>query len=124
MSAMSYISIIERYHEYRTALQELLASIITGIAEERLLNNAEARSTSMHDLAEHYPFVNLLYTLDSDGIQTSANITSSGKAFADSRGMGKDRSQRPTIVWRRRARPLWSLSLICPVPVEGCVFPQ
>ncbi|MFZ5594873.1 MAG: PDC sensor domain-containing protein [Pseudomonadota bacterium] len=95
MSAMSYISIIERYHEYQAALQELLASIITGIAEERLLTNAEARSKSMHDLAEHYPFVNLLYTLDLDGIQTSANITSSGKPFAGDQGMGKDRSQRP-----------------------------
>lgn len=95
MSAMSYISIIERYHEYRTALQELLASIITGISEERLLNDAEARSKSMHNLAEHYPFVSLLYTLDPKGIQTSANIAGNGKPFAGGEGMGKDRSQRP-----------------------------
>jgi len=36
MSEMSYISVIERYHEYRDAIRELLASIVTGVGDKRL----------------------------------------------------------------------------------------
>ena len=34
MSTMSYISVIERYHDHRKAIHELLDSITTGIADE------------------------------------------------------------------------------------------
>ena len=100
MSAMSYISIIERYHEYRAAIQELLASIITGIAGERLLDDVEAQRKSIQCL-QHYPFVDLLYTLDASGMQTSDNINMHGKIMSASDGKGKDRSQRPYYLLAR-----------------------
>lgn len=43
MSTMSYISVIERYQEYRNALSELLASIVTGISDERILHDPEVQ---------------------------------------------------------------------------------
>jgi len=39
MADMSYISIIERYHEYRGAIHELLASILSGVLEEKLFTD-------------------------------------------------------------------------------------
>lgn len=37
MSAMGYLSVLERFHEYKNALHDLTASILTGIAEPSLL---------------------------------------------------------------------------------------
>lgn len=33
MAAMSYLSVIERYHEYEATVHELMESILTGIAD-------------------------------------------------------------------------------------------
>ena len=33
---MNYISAIERYHEYKTAIHELMASIVTGAFDNKL----------------------------------------------------------------------------------------
>jgi len=98
---MNYINSIERYHEFQSAIHELLASIISGIAQQKLLTDSRAQGKSIQALSEHYPFVDLLYTLDPQGIQTSENITYQGKPLASNGGLasnnslGKDRSQRP-----------------------------
>ncbi len=101
MGTISYLSIIERYHEYRGAIQELLASMIIGIADERLLNDAESQGKSIQCLAQYYPFVDLLYVLDAHGIQGSDNINTHGKIMAASEGRGRDRSQRPYYLLAR-----------------------
>jgi len=98
MSAMNYISSIERYHEYSSATRELLASMITGIADHQLLHHADAQTASVQALAKHYPFIDLLYTLNPQGIQTSNNIMPQGKPFAVENSAGKDRSRRPYYV--------------------------
>lgn len=64
MSAMSYLSVIERYHEYKHALRELTASILTGIAEPALLESEQNLRDTFHSVAGHYPFMALIYTLD------------------------------------------------------------
>ena len=92
---MNYINSIERYHEFQSAIRELLASIISGIAEQRLLTDDQKRNKSVQALSVHYPFIDLLYTLNPQGIQTSENITRQGKPLAATNGLGKDRSQRP-----------------------------
>lgn len=96
MGNMSYLSTIERYHEFRTAIRELLASILSGIDHPSLFSDETALKKAMCDIRKYYPFVDLIYTLDSAGIQTSNNIgcdplTSGGKLEA----RGKDRSRRP-----------------------------
>lgn len=101
MSSLSYISIIERYREYHSAMQELLGSVIIGIADLRLLDDVETQRKSMQCLVEHYPFIDLLYTLDANGTQTSDNITAEGKKIAIRAGKGNDRSQRPYYLMAR-----------------------
>lgn len=72
---MNYISVIERYHEYKIAIHELLASIVTGIFDDKLFDNEDDLSSSMKWLTKNYPFVELIFTLDGEGIQTSQNIS-------------------------------------------------
>lgn len=96
MAAMSYLNTIERYHEYRVAIRELLGSILTGISHERLFTEPMALREAMCDVASHYPFVSLLFTLDARGIQTSNNVyCPRHNRPVRSEGLGKDRSQRP-----------------------------
>lgn len=95
MSAMSYLSVIERFHEYKNALHELTASILTGIAEPSLLESEQKLRDTFHSIAEHYPFMALLYTLDAKGVQSSSNIASLHPGKDDKSGMGKNRSERP-----------------------------
>lgn len=95
MSAMSYLSVIERFHEYKNALHELTASILTGIAEPALLENELKLRDTFHSIAEHYPFMALLYTLDAKGVQSSSNIASLNPSKEDKKGLGKNRSERP-----------------------------
>lgn len=95
MSSMSYLSVIERFHEYKSALHELTASILTGIAEPALLESEQMLRTTFHSIAEHYPFMALLYTLNPKGVQCSNNISSLHPGKDDAVGKGKDRSERP-----------------------------
>lgn len=92
MTDMSYLSIIERYHEHREAIRELLASIAMGLSDTPLLNDetpAEKIFSGLHDL---YPFVERLYVLDASGqrLGPGAGTGSSGQA-----GVCGDCSQHP-----------------------------
>lgn len=95
MSAMSYLSVIERFHEYKNALHELTASILTGIAEPALLDGEQKLRETFNTISEHYPFMALLYTLDANGVQISSNIASLHPGKDDKGGQGKNRSERP-----------------------------
>ena len=99
MGTMSYLSTIERYHEYRKAIRELLASILTGIDHPSLFSSTESLQSAMCDVNSHYPFVELIYTLDKEGKQSSPNIACNQKsAMAKAKAVGKDRSQRPYYI--------------------------
>ena len=95
MGTMNYISVIEHYHLYRESLNEILASILTGIAEPKLLGNEAEMHKAIQRVAQHYPFAELLYTLDAKGVQNSENIACSNRHVKLSSAIGKDRSQRP-----------------------------
>ena len=93
MSEMSYLSVIERYRQHREAIHGLLASILTGINEQRVFGEPEAPRKAIKCLGERYAFVSLLFTLDPEGIQLSGNLTPSGEESSED--VGRDRSQRP-----------------------------
>ena len=92
MSSMSYLSVIERYHEYRSAIQELMGSIVTGVLEARIFSDPELQRDVVKGLGRQYPFVDLLYVLDAQGRQLSDNI--SGDKHQLGMGKGLDCSQR------------------------------
>lgn len=95
MSGMSYLAVVERYHQYHGALSELLSSILTGMGDTELLVNGEARHKAMNCVVTHYPFVELLYLLDASGRQISANVAAGHATKVSDAGVGRDRSMRP-----------------------------
>ena len=95
MAAMSYLSAIERYHEYRDTIRELLASMVTGVAEASLYDDAALQRKAVRCLAQHFPFVDMLFTLDTHGVQVSENVAVSARHPTAGQGRGKNRSQRP-----------------------------
>ena len=96
MSEMSYLSSLENYNEYRNAIRELLASLLTGISQSRLFHDDKLIREAMCHIGEHYPFVDLLYTLDGHGKQISDSVGCSRREGAVILpGNGEDRSQRP-----------------------------
>ena len=95
MSTASYISVIERYHEYQSAIHELMTSILASIGEEHVVDDKLVQCKAMERLGETYPFLELLYVLDADGIQISDNVAIDSKHRAAFMGKGRDRSQRP-----------------------------
>ena len=95
MSSMSYLAVVERYHQYNTALVELLSSILTGMSDAQLLGDIHARSKAMDCMVKHYPFVELLYVLDATGRQLTPNIAAGHAVGSSNQGEGRDRSNRP-----------------------------
>jgi hypothetical protein len=95
MSEMSYISVIERYHEYKIAICELLASIVTGVGDQQLCAEDTTLADAIVSIAEYYPFVDHIYLLDNNGKQISPIIKKDGKTVSMRHQTGMDRSQRP-----------------------------
>jgi len=93
---MNYLNAIERHHEYKDAIHELMASIVTGIFDHKSIKSEENLKDSMKWLQSHYPFVDLVYTLDANGVQTTNNVTyrHHNEKHTHS-GLGVDRSRRP-----------------------------
>ena len=100
MSGMSYLAVVERYHQYHDALGELLSSILTGMGDTELLLTDDAQRKAMNCVVTHYPFVELLYLLDVNGKQITDNIAA-GQVLKTGSGIGRDRSMRPYYVLAR-----------------------
>jgi len=93
---MNYISVIDRYHEYKNAIHELMASIVTGIFDDKLFRDEQSLARAMKWLFQNYPFVELIFTLDGDGVQSSNNISYQLLTEKNSnKGLGTDRRHRP-----------------------------
>lgn len=93
---MNYFSLLERYHESRGAIHELLQSIITGVAGNDLLSDEANLQSSICTTSRNYPFVDILFTLDEQGTQSSSNFSCESKQnrfTKDNKGL--DRSYRP-----------------------------
>ena len=80
-------------------IKSLLKSMMTSLNGTVLLRNAEAQQNTIHQLSRAYPFIELLYSLDKDGIQ-KLDSAYSPQVSARKRRMhskGSDRSQRPYV---------------------------
>ena len=93
---MNYIDSIERYHEYSNAIHELLGSILTGVANNDVFHDDAKLKNAICHVNRHYPFADLMYTLDKSGVQTSKNMACPAKISRfQGDALGADRSQRP-----------------------------
>ncbi|QUN07488.1 cache domain-containing protein [Shewanella yunxiaonensis] len=96
MASMSYLSVIERYHEYEPLVHELLESILTGMSDTQLFEDTGKAIKIFSEVAARYPFVELMYLLDNAGRQISPNLALVNQQVKLlSVGESPDRSQRP-----------------------------
>lgn len=103
MSGASTLAVLERYEEYRAALNDLIASILTGIASPALFDDDSARSEAVRCAGRHFPFVDLLYLLDEAGVQVTANLPVRRHHPAGGLGLGSVRAQRPYFMLARQS---------------------
>jgi hypothetical protein len=92
MSKMSHINVIEKYEEHRSAIHNLLSSILSCFADEKRFEQSQEELTeSLNSLCIYYPFVSLLYLLDAKGRQICLNVPGSHFKNHPKVGMGTDR---------------------------------
>lgn len=87
MGAMSYLSVIESYQDYKSVVHDLVESILSGTAQTQLFTSEASILTALKKIDAHYPFVELLYTLDEHGMQTSENALSNKDGINISLGL-------------------------------------
>jgi hypothetical protein len=76
-----------------------MASIVAGAFDENFFRDELLLTNSMKWLIKHYPFIELMFTLNSDGIQSSKNISKNNLLNKNiSQGLGVDRSYRPYYI--------------------------
>ncbi|MCG9698405.1 PDC sensor domain-containing protein [Shewanella sp. Isolate11] len=96
MAAMSFLSVIERYHEHEQVVKELLESVLVGISDPVMLSDPGMRIRAMAEIANSYPFIELLYVLDGSGVQISDNVAIVNRVVqAIPVGQNLNRSHRP-----------------------------
>jgi len=96
MSKMSHLNVIEKYEEHRSAIHNLLSSIVSCFSDEKLFEKKHEELTELlNSLCSYYPFVSLLYLLDAQGKQICKNVPGSHFKNHPKIGMDADRSNRP-----------------------------
>ena len=97
MTTQNHFRLLDKYRAYEEEIHNLLASILTSLEGELLLNNVAQQQTTIRHLAKAYPFVELVYCLDSKGVQQQDTVYSPTVSFRGKRSMGRgsDRSHRP-----------------------------
>ena len=84
---------LRQYEEYRDEIASLTAPLLRSLQLLRRSQDDDAGlASAMATLSRRYPFVELLYTLDSRGIQRSDNVLAGHRQVAQ---RGQDRSRRP-----------------------------
>ncbi len=96
MSKMGHLNVIEKYEEHRSAVHNLLSSILSCFSDEKLFEkNDEELTELLNSLCSYYPFVSLLYLLDAQGKQICMNVPGSHFKNHPKIGLDADRSNRP-----------------------------
>lgn len=96
MTPRNYLYLLRKYDDYQPQIERLLASIVTALMPRKLEADPEQLKKTVNRLHQSYPFVELLYCLDEQGMQTT--ISASAPGTNDSKrsepGLGSDRSNR------------------------------
>lgn len=123
MSKMTHIVVIEKYEEHKLAIQNLLSSILSCFADDKLFTQShEELSETLNSLGSYYPFVSLLYLLDGGGKQTTLNVPGSDYKNLPRSGVGADRSKRPYYLMASKSdHPIVTEPYLSSVRRELCV---
>ncbi|WP_212749588.1 hypothetical protein [Acinetobacter baumannii] len=100
MTTRNHIHILKQYDEYEQTIHSLIDSMMTSLNTTALLYDREAQQQVINNLNYSYPFVELIYSLDSLGIQLMDSVYSPTVSDRKRRSFnkGSDRSKRPYVI--------------------------
>ncbi|WP_323816069.1 hypothetical protein [Cellvibrio sp. NN19] len=103
MTPRNYLYLLKKYDEYQPQIERLLESIVSSLSPNKLETSHEQLNEVVKRLHNSYPFVELLYCLDENGVQTTESAASPTVPDPKRRepGFGSDRSNR---IYYRTAR--------------------
>ncbi|RYY75076.1 MAG: hypothetical protein EOO52_12275 [Gammaproteobacteria bacterium] len=96
MTPRNYLYLLRKYEEYQPQIDRLLDSIVTALMPRKLEADEAQLHKTVERLYKSYPFVELLYCLDENGMQIT--VSAAAPNIDDSKrsepGMRSDRSNR------------------------------
>ncbi len=96
MTPRNYLYLLRKYEEYQPQIERLLDSIVTALMPRKLEADEAQLHKTVERLHKSYPFVELLYCIDENGMQTTVSAAAPG--IDDSKrtepGICSDRSNR------------------------------
>lgn len=97
MAFHSYLNLVDQYYRHKKAIDQMIESIISSLNQASLLRDRNAQLEEVAHLSKAYPFIEMLYSLDADGVQLcdSAHAFTVTEPKRRTRGEGSDRSRRP-----------------------------
>ena len=96
MTPRNYLYLLKKYDEYQPQIERLLESIVTSLSPNKFGASNEQLKEIVKRLHESYPFVELIYCLDDQGVQITESAASPTVPDPKRRepGFGSDRSNR------------------------------
>ena len=96
----NYINLLEQYNQHEHTIHSLIESMMISLNSHAMLEDRKLQQQVINDLSNAYPFVELLYSLDAQGIQLMDSVYSPTVSHRQYRSLGKgsDRSKRPYMV--------------------------
>lgn len=93
----NHLRLLEHYQQYSKAVHSLMESMMASLSGAQLLSDQEQQQQAVRRLSQNYPFIELMYSLDSHGVQLMDTVFSPHVSYRKRRqpGKGRDRSQRP-----------------------------
>lgn len=106
MGTQNQFRLLEQYKQSEVTIHSLLDSMMTSLNGISLLRDARAQQDAITQLSKAYPFVDLIYSLDAQGVQQldSAYSRQVSERKRRMHSKGSDRSQRPYVVAARDSR--------------------
>ncbi|MEN8361452.1 hypothetical protein ABFO60_12105 [Acinetobacter baumannii] len=100
MTTRNHIHILKQYDEHEQTIHSLIDSMMTSLNTIPLLHDRAAQQQVINNLNYSYPFVELIYSLDSHGIQLMNSVYSPTVSDRKRRSFskGSDRSKRPYVI--------------------------
>lgn len=103
MNTQNYIHLLKQFNEYESTVHRLIQSMMTSFNAQELLQDREAQQRVIDHLSHAYPFIELMYSLNPQGIQLMDSVYSPTVSYPQYRSLGKgsDRSNRPYVIVAR-----------------------
>lgn len=103
MNTQNYIHLLKQYNEYEPTVHNLIQSMMTSFNAQTLIHDRDAQQRMIDHLSRAYPFIELIYSLDAQGIQLMDSVFSPTVSYPQYRSLGKgtDRSSRPYVIVAR-----------------------